>query len=202
MGGTSVLTHAVVHGGVERPVDADGAEADGPDRRADLDRARRSARGRGRSDAVRARAGRRRAGAERGGGMRRSGARATGSGPSSGSASAGSVGRLVGSSASSERHEAPAPHGRRRHRRPAQVELGHPAALDLGQHGVGRPGGLVAAQDLAQVVVLLLDDAHPDPQHPLAQRRDRVDPAGLAGAWRSARDAATRPSRSSWARAR
>ena len=68
----------------------------------------------------------------------------------------GSTGAASGRSAAGlvliglERHQA-APTGRsRRHRRPARRRGPSPSPFDLGQHGVGGPGGLVAAQDLAR----------------------------------------------------
>ena len=77
--------------------------------------------------------------------------------------------------------QAPPPHGGRRHRRPGHVGLGHPALLDLRQHGVDRARRQVAPDDVAEVGVFLPDDPHPDPQHPLPQWRHRIDPPGLAG---------------------
>ena len=69
----------------------------------------------------------------------------------------------------------------RQHRRPLAAEVAGPAALHLGEHGVGGSGRPVAAHDLAEAVVLILDHRHPVAQHLFAERRDRVHAAGLAG---------------------
>ena len=58
---------------------------------------------------------------------------------------------------------------------------GGPAAVDLGQDRVGGAGGLVAAEHPTEEVTLLLDDAHPHAEDPLAERRHAVHPALVAG---------------------
>ena len=90
----------------------------------------------------------------------------------------------------------------RRHRRPAAPGRRRPALLGLGHHGVDRPGGHVAAQHLVEAVALLLDHPHPRPQGALALQGEARRPAGPGPAVGSPGLDSTRPSRSSWARAR
>ena len=80
-----------------------------------------------------------------------------------------------------------------RDRRPAGSQRRRPAALDLGQDGVDRAGGLVAAQDAAEAVALLFDHTHPHAQRPARRAASRRTPA--APARRSALRTTTRRDR-------
>ena len=175
-GGISVLDTAVDHRRVQGALDAGRPEGDGPDRRTRVDEDGRALRVEDEptDDRFPAEARTPARGEDRGGpGI---------AGPLGLPPRPSLRGRppclLVGVSV---HPQAAPPQGGRRHRRPGHVGLRHPALLDLRQHGVDRARRQVAPDDVAEVGVLLPDHPHPDPQHPLPQRRHRVDPPGLAG---------------------
>jgi hypothetical protein len=77
--------------------------------------------------------------------------------------------------------EAASPIGCRRHWGPRDAECRRPSSPDFSEDGVRRPGRLVAPKNLSEVVMLVLDHAHPYSKDSLAHTGKRVHATGLAG---------------------